>query len=77
MLRACRQSQVIADRAELERMYAAALESPDTGLPAHWGAFRLTVTTIEFWQGRENWLQDRLRYTRTEGGGWRIERLLP
>ncbi|MDQ6672557.1 MAG: pyridoxamine 5'-phosphate oxidase [Chloroflexota bacterium] len=76
MLRACHQSQVIADRAELERLYAAAVASPDTGLPAHWGAYRLTVKTIEFWQGRENWLQDRLRYTRV-GGGWRIERLVP
>jgi pyridoxamine 5'-phosphate oxidase len=76
MLRACRQSQVIADRAELERMYAAAIASPETGLPAHWGAYRLTVKTIEFWQGRENWLQDRLRYTRTPDG-WHIERLVP
>jgi pyridoxamine 5'-phosphate oxidase len=76
MLRACRQSQVIADRSELEQMYAAALESTDTGLPAHWGGYRLHIATIEFWQGRENWLQDRLRYIRTDGG-WRIERLLP
>jgi pyridoxamine 5'-phosphate oxidase len=76
MLRACRQSQVIADRAELEHMYTAALSSPESGLPAHWGAYRLTVRTIEFWQGRADWLQDRLRYTRTEGS-WRIERLVP
>jgi len=76
MLRACRQSQVIPDRAELDRMYAEALQAPDDGLPGHWGAYRLTVRTIEFWQGRQNWLQDRLRYTRTPGG-WRIERLVP
>ncbi|MGI9146016.1 MAG: pyridoxamine 5'-phosphate oxidase [Chloroflexota bacterium] len=76
MLRACRQSQVIADRAELERVYTAALASTDAGLPAHWGAFRLSVASIEFWQGRQNWLQDRLRYTRSDAG-WRIERLVP
>jgi pyridoxamine 5'-phosphate oxidase len=76
MLRACRQSQVIADRSELERLYAASLASHETGLPDHWGGYRLRVATIEFWQGRENWLQDRLRYTRTPGG-WRIERLIP
>jgi pyridoxamine 5'-phosphate oxidase len=76
MLRACRQSQVIADRSELERIYAESLASTDTGLPAHWGGYRLNVLTIEFWQGRPHWLQDRLRYTRMNGG-WRIERLVP
>jgi pyridoxamine 5'-phosphate oxidase len=76
MLQACHQSQVIADRAELERAFAQALENPQLGVPAHWGGYRLKVETIEFWQGRPNWLQDRLRYTRT-GGTWRIERLVP
>jgi pyridoxamine 5'-phosphate oxidase len=76
MLRACRQSQVIADRAALERMYAESLQVVDASLPDHWGGYRLKVATIEFWQGRQNWLQDRLRYTRTDGG-WRIERLIP
>jgi pyridoxamine 5'-phosphate oxidase len=76
MLRACRQSQVIADRAALERMYAESLQVVDASLPDHWGGYRLKVATIEFWQARPNWLQDRLRYTRTDGG-WRIERLIP
>jgi pyridoxamine 5'-phosphate oxidase len=76
MLRACRQSQVIANRSELERIYAESLASTDTGLPARWGGYRLHVLTIEFWQGRPHWLQDRLRYTRIDGG-WRIERLVP
>jgi pyridoxamine 5'-phosphate oxidase len=76
MLRACHQSQVIADRAELERAYAEAVESPEHGVPPHWGGYRLRVETIEFWQGRQNWLQDRLRYTRA-AGGWKIERLVP
>jgi pyridoxamine 5'-phosphate oxidase len=77
MLQACRQSHVIADRAELEAMYAAALASPVDGIPIDWGGYRLRVETIEFWQGRPNWLQDRLRYTRAKEGGWRIERLVP
>jgi pyridoxamine 5'-phosphate oxidase len=76
MLRACHQSRVIADRAVLEKLYAASLRSPDAGLPDHWGGYRLPVATIEFWQGRDHWLQDRLRYTRT-AEGWRIERLVP
>lgn len=76
MIRACRQSQVIADRGELERAYTAALQTPGDGIPAHWGGYRLYVATIEFWQGRQNWLQDRLRYTRA-ASAWRIERLVP
>jgi pyridoxamine 5'-phosphate oxidase len=77
MLQACRQSHVIGDRSELEAMYAAALEAPTDGIPADWGGYRLQIETIEFWQGRPNWLQDRLRYTRTADGDWRIERLVP
>jgi pyridoxamine 5'-phosphate oxidase len=77
MLRACRQSHVIADRAELEAMYASAVDAPADGVPADWGGYRLRVETIEFWQGRPNWLQDRLRYTRDDNGAWQIERLVP
>jgi pyridoxamine 5'-phosphate oxidase len=76
MIRACRQSDVIPDRATLDQAYADALGSPEVGLPDHWGGYRVQIDTIEFWQGRQNWLQDRLRYTRT-GTAWRIERLVP
>ena len=31
---------------------------------------------MEFWQGRDDRMHDRFRYTR-EGDGWRIERLAP
>jgi pyridoxamine 5'-phosphate oxidase len=77
MLQACRQSQVIADRTELEALYAAARTAPQAGVPTDWGGYRLRVETIEFWQGRPNWLQDRLRFVRADGAGWRIERLVP
>ena len=81
MLRACRQSEVIADRARLERLYAEAVASGDLTLPDEWGGYLVTVESIEFWQGRANWLQDRLRYSRlsnaTDGAEWRIERLIP
>src|SRR4051794_13456506 len=60
MLRACRQSQVIADRGALERAYAEALGSGGNSVPHDWGAYRLRVETIEFLQVRENRLQDRL-----------------
>jgi pyridoxamine 5'-phosphate oxidase len=78
MLRACRQSTVVPDRSTLERNYADALAAGDMRVPSDWGAFRLRVESIEFWQGRENQLQDRLRYTRAaDGTAWRIERLVP
>jgi pyridoxamine 5'-phosphate oxidase len=78
MLRACRQSTVIPDRATLERNYAEALTSGDTRVPDDWGAYRLRAESIEFWQGREHQLQDRLRYSRAgDGRTWRVERLVP
>jgi pyridoxamine 5'-phosphate oxidase len=46
-------------------------------LPPHWGGFRVTPETVEFWQGRPSRLHDRLRYLRKRGGGWQVERLSP
>jgi pyridoxamine 5'-phosphate oxidase len=80
MLRACRQSQPIADRAALEALWSAALaEAPSGGapMPSDWGGFRVSMDSIEFWQGRANRLQDRLRLTRRPTGGWTRERLVP
>jgi pyridoxamine 5'-phosphate oxidase len=79
MIRACRQGQPIADRAELERMWQAALQSAPQGgapMPDDWGGFRVSLESIEFWQGRANRLQDRLRLTRS-ADGFVLERLVP
>jgi pyridoxamine 5'-phosphate oxidase len=76
MLQACRQSQPINSRAELERRFDEALQTDDQALPSDWGGYRVTPDMIEFWQGRANRLQDRLRLTRTDTG-WRTERLMP
>lgn len=73
------QSAVIASRAELdERLQevTARFASGDVPLPPHWGGFRVVPDEIEFWQGRQNRLHDRLRYTR-EQSGWTIVRLSP
>lgn len=45
--------------------------------PSHWGGYRLKPSLIEFWQGRESRLHDRLQYTLQEDGSWKIERLAP
>jgi len=72
------QSDVVAGREILE----SALESAEARFgeepprPAHWGGYRLVPESIEFWQGRENRLHDRLRYRRHQGA-WKLERLAP
>jgi len=74
------QSQVLPDREELGRRVAAATlrfagqEHPPR--PPHWGGYRLSPAVIEFWQGRESRLHDRLRF-RQAGGRWLRERLAP
>jgi pyridoxamine 5'-phosphate oxidase len=77
------QSTVISDRGKLEDD-AARLAAGDVDAltrPAHWGGFRLSPLTVEFWQGRSSRLHDRLQFRRatTEPSdtAWTIERLSP
>ncbi|WP_031177750.1 pyridoxamine 5'-phosphate oxidase [Streptomyces sp. NRRL B-3253] len=76
------QSAVVPDRATLDRAYAELAarhpEDDQVPVPPHWGGYRVTPRTVEFWQGRENRLHDRLRYVRSgDGEDWRVERLAP
>ena len=48
----------------------------DVPRPTHWGGYRLTPETIEFWFGKENRMHDRELYTRA-GNGWTLKRLQP
>jgi pyridoxamine 5'-phosphate oxidase len=73
------QSTVIGTRADLEERLesmTARFDGGDVPLPPYWGGFRVRPDAIEFWQGRENRLHDRILYRR-EGGAWRVERLSP
>jgi pyridoxamine 5'-phosphate oxidase len=76
---ASEQSRPVEDRSVLEERVRA-LEAEYEGLeiprPPFWGGYRVEPEEIEFWQGRENRLHDRLVYRR-EDGAWRIERLQP
>jgi pyridoxamine 5'-phosphate oxidase len=75
------QSSVIATRAEIDASYdelaARYPEAEKVPVPPHWGGFRVAPRSVEFWQGRENRLHDRLRYVAEPGGSWRVERLSP
>jgi pyridoxamine 5'-phosphate oxidase len=74
------QSTVIGSRRDLEAAVAAAEErfagTDDVPPPPNWGGYRLVPDAVEFWQGRENRLHDRLRYRRGDED-WLLERLAP
>src|SRR5262245_44161990 len=74
------QSQVVADRKSLDERYAAEearwADHPISA-PPDWGGFRVAPHWVEFWQGREGRLHDRLLYRRSDDGDWVIERLAP
>lgn len=75
------QSEVVADRAALDRALreaaAAFPEGEPVRRPDHWGGLRVVPETVEFWQGRAGRLHDRLRYRRRAADDWTVERLAP
>jgi len=81
---ASRQSEVITNRAVLENRYArieqrfAKVAVPT---PEFWGGYRVSLESIEFWQGGEQRLHDRFCYTpdvlNRTNPKWNIERLAP
>jgi pyridoxamine 5'-phosphate oxidase len=77
---ASQQSAIISGRAVLEDSLKT-LDKKYAGhpvpLPPHWGGWRLTPETVEFWQGRRSRLHDRLRFRRAPDGSWSVERLAP
>jgi pyridoxamine 5'-phosphate oxidase len=80
---ASHQSDVVDSRAEIEERVARLdAAHPDVvPRPEHWGGYRLRPRTVEFWQGRQNRLHDRLRLRCTgeplDPAGWTVERLEP
>ena len=73
------QSSVLISRDALEREVEEITDrfrDGDVPLPEHWGGFRVVPEEIEFWQGRESRLHDRIRYL-LRGGRWERERLSP
>ena len=76
---ASEQSQTVEDRNVLEERLKALeveYEGREIPRPPFWGGYRVEPDSIEFWQGRENRLHDRLVYRRA-AQGWKLERLQP
>jgi len=74
------QSEVIESRDWLDdrnTMLIEQLVNSDIVRPRHWGGFLLKPVIIEFWQGRPGRLHDRIQYSLSEDGKWKIERLAP
>ncbi|NEP00597.1 MAG: pyridoxamine 5'-phosphate oxidase [Symploca sp. SIO2E9] len=77
---ASHQSQVISSRQVLEQRLQQLkdkYENQEIPRPPYWGGFRVIPQEIEFWQGRESRLHDRLLYRRQDDGAWDIQRLCP
>jgi pyridoxamine 5'-phosphate oxidase len=76
------QSAPLASREELEQRCAGAAQKWPEGsvvpCPPHWGGYRVTPISIEFWQGRYSRLHDRLRYERANtSADWEVGRYYP
>ena len=70
------QSQVIPDREFLEQRLSD-FDQINLQKPDYWGGYEVLPSSFEFWQGRQNRLHDRLRYSKSGQGEWIIERLAP
>lgn len=81
------QSTRISARGVLESKFLELKQKFSQGevpLPSFWGGFRVSVDSMEFWQGGEHRLHDRFIYQRESASndsspsiGWKIDRLAP
>ena len=76
---ASEQSKPILNRQELETKFSQMekkFKDKEVPRPPYWGGYRVIPSSFEFWQGRENRLNDRILY-RKEKNNWMIQRLQP
>ncbi len=76
------QSSIIKDRTELtarkEEIIQSNKHKEKLDRPDFWGGYGVVPSSIEFWQGRDDRLHDRLRYRKNEDlATWEIIRLAP
>lgn len=74
------QSGAVENRAEIIARFEQLRresEGKNVARPSNWGGLRVAPLAFEFWQGRDDRLHDRFRYTLHSDGTWHIERLWP
>ncbi|MFC2147516.1 pyridoxamine 5'-phosphate oxidase [Bacteroidota bacterium] len=74
------QSSVIESREVLEielKKLEEKFKGKEIERPDYWGGYLVRPVSIEFWQGRDNRLHDRIRYSLQADFDWKIERLAP
>lgn len=68
-------SALLAQLAEVTERFEGVESVP---VPPNWGGYQITPEAVEFWQGRENRLHNRIRETgATDSSSARVERLQP
>jgi pyridoxamine 5'-phosphate oxidase len=74
------QSEIVENRQVLEERFLV-FERKFSGKkiprPSHWGGYLVKPVSIEFWQGRNNRLHDRILFEKTKTGKWKIFRVSP
>jgi pyridoxamine 5'-phosphate oxidase len=74
------QSQRVSSRQELEELFEKAdkklLNSEVLPRPQHWGGYSIEPDYVEFWQGRESRMHDRIIYEKSNDK-WNLSRLAP
>lgn len=74
------QSKVITSRSILDAKVEEVKQKFKDGeipLPSFWGGYRVSPSTIEFWQARDDRLHDRFIYQLSESNEWQLDRLAP
>lgn len=77
---ASEQSRPVESREKLEdrlKGLEEEYEKVEIPRPPFWGGYRVEPEKMEFWQGRENRLHDRLLYSSSGAGEWETQRLQP
>ena len=77
---ASEQSTTVSSRDALEKKYLMMVEkfqNKKIPRPSYWGGYAVLPVSIEFWQGKQNRLHDRIIYIRQKTGKWKMERLSP
>ena len=75
------QSGEVANREAMEQTFEQLQTDYPEGTavptPEFWGGYEITISNIEFWQGRANRMHDRIVYHKEADGSFSTKRLLP